>query len=67
VYVNVLAALGFIAATVLFLVASLVLAGARRPLPLVLIPALLAGGIHYVFVVLFRVSLPRGLIERLLS
>ena len=67
VYAAVLKPLGFIVSTVIFLVGALILAGVRRPLPLVLMPVGLAVVLFYVFYELLRVSLPRGVIEGLLS
>ena len=66
VYAAVLKPLGFIVSTVIFLVGALILAGVRRPLPLVLMPVGLAVVLFYVFYELLRVSLPRGVIEGLL-
>ena len=66
VYAAVLKPLGFIVSTIIFLVGALILAGVRRPLPLVLMPVGLAVVLFYVFYELLRVSLPRGVIEGLL-
>jgi putative tricarboxylic transport membrane protein len=66
VYAVVLKPLGFIVSTIIFLVGALILAGVRRPLPLVLMPVGLAVVLFYVFYELLRVSLPRGVIEGLL-
>lgn len=67
VYVNLLAALGYLAATALFLVASMLLAGVRRIWLMLVIAGAFSFSIAYVFAELLRVSLPRGLLERLLS
>ena len=66
VYAAVLKPLGFIVSTIIFLVGALILAGVRRPFPLVLMPVGLAVVLFYVFYELLRVSLPRGVIEGLL-
>lgn len=62
-YVAVLELLGFILATFIFLVGALLLAGARRPLTLILVPTGVSVVLFYVFYELLRVSLPRGIIE----
>jgi putative tricarboxylic transport membrane protein len=67
VYVNILAALGFILATALFLVGALALAGVRHPAPLATVPIVFSAAVYYVFSVTLRVSLPRGIVERFLS
>jgi putative tricarboxylic transport membrane protein len=66
VYAAVLKPLGFIVSTIIFLVGALILAGVRRPFPLVLMPVGLAVVLFYVFYELLRVSLPRGVIKGLL-
>lgn len=62
-YVAVLELLGFILATVIFLLGALLLAGARHPLALILVPTGVSVVLFYVFYELLRVSLPRGVIE----
>jgi putative tricarboxylic transport membrane protein len=64
IYAAVLEALGFMLATMLFLVGALLLAGMRRPLMLALMPVGVSLTLFYVFSVLLRVSLPRGVLER---
>lgn len=65
-YVAILEPLGFILATIIFLVGALLLAGARSLLVLVLMPAGVSVALFYVFYELLRVSLPRGVIEGIL-
>jgi putative tricarboxylic transport membrane protein len=62
-YVVVLELLGFVLATIIFLASALLLAGARRPLALTLVPTGVSVVLYYVFYELLRVSLPRGVIE----
>ncbi len=59
--------IGFIASTVLFGVALLVLSGARRLSVVLLYPVVLAFGLYLPFVNLLRVRLPQGVIEALLG
>ncbi len=66
VYSIVLEPLGFMLATMLFLAAALVLAGARNPLSLTLIPVGVSVALFYVFNQLLSVSLPRAFLEGLL-
>lgn len=65
-YAYILQALGFIAATILFLVGGLLAAGIRGPLALVLLPAGVSVVTFYVFFELLQVSLPQGVLEGLL-
>jgi putative tricarboxylic transport membrane protein len=62
-YAALLEPLGFVLASVLFLAAALLLAGVRRPLLLAVLPPGISLALFYVFYVLLRVSLPRGVIE----
>lgn len=66
VYSMVLEPLGFMLATMLFLAAALVLAGARGLLPLSLIPVGVSFALFYVFNQLLSVSLPRAFLEGIL-
>lgn len=66
-YVNVLAALGYLLATVLFLLATMLVAGARSPAALLLIPPVFSALVYYLFFAVFEVSLPRGALELLIS
>lgn len=66
VYALTLEVLGFMAATVLFLIATLLVAGARNPLVLGLLPAGLSIALFYVFNQLLSVSLPRAFLEGVL-
>lgn len=66
IYATVLEMLGFILATVLFLFCAILLAGARRPLYLILVPPTLSVALFYLFFRLLEVSLPRGLVEGVL-
>lgn len=65
-YAAVLEVLGFILASILFLLGALMLAGVRRPLLLVVIPVGVSVVLFYVFYELLDVSLPRGVVEGLL-
>lgn len=67
VYALALEAIGYIAATALFLAAALMLMGIRRWLLLTLIPLGLSGALFYLFYTVFGVSLPREFLERLIS
>lgn len=62
-YAVILEPLGFMAATVIFLVSSMMLAGVHRPLLLAMIPPGVSLALFYVFSVLLRISLPRGVVE----
>lgn len=62
-YAYLLRELGFILTTILFILATLWLAHARKPLLLILIPLLTAMGLHLIFAEMLNVPLPRGLIE----
>lgn len=66
VYAAVLEMLGFILATTLFLLAAILLAGARRPLYLALVPPVLSVALFYLFSRLLEISLPRGAVEGVL-
>lgn len=65
-YATVLELLGFILSTTLFLLCAILLAGARRPLYLILLPPTLSVVLFYMFSRLLEVSLPRGVIEGVL-
>ncbi|MDR7304412.1 tripartite tricarboxylate transporter TctB family protein [Haloactinomyces albus] len=58
--------LGFILATVLFMVGALLLAGVRRPLRLTLGAVGVAAAMYFLFSVLLEVYLPEGIIEGVL-
>jgi putative tricarboxylic transport membrane protein len=66
-YVNILAALGYLLATMLFLVGALLLARVRHPVALVTIPPAFTVLVYSIFHVAFEVSLPRGVLERLIT
>jgi putative tricarboxylic transport membrane protein len=67
VYVNVLAFLGFILASLLFLLSALLLAGVRGVVSLIVIPPVFSILVYYLFYELFQVVLPRGPLESLIS
>lgn len=67
VYILVLSPLGYVVATVLFLVATLLLMGIRSLLVLILVPIGLTLIIFYLFYVGFGVPLPYTFIEGLLT
>ncbi|WP_256839784.1 tripartite tricarboxylate transporter TctB family protein [Ornithinimicrobium faecis] len=62
-YAYLLRELGFILTTTLFMLVTLWLANARKPLLLVLLPLLIAVGLHFIFAETLHVPLPRGLVE----
>lgn len=65
-YAGLLEVAGFILATFLFLISSLLITGVRRLLVLALLPAGVSVAVFYVFYRLLEVSLPRGIVEGLL-
>lgn len=62
-YAYLLRELGFILTTTVFMVVTLWLASARKPVVLVLLPLLTALGLHFIFAEMLNVPLPRGLVE----
>lgn len=67
IYAFALEAIGYIAATALFLLAAMILMGIRRLLPLLLLPLVTSVSLFYIFYTIFGVSLPREFLERLIS
>ena len=65
-YAALFEALGFVAATALFLLGALLLAGIKRVAYLILVPVGVSVVLFYLFYELLEVSLPRGLLEGLL-
>jgi putative tricarboxylic transport membrane protein len=65
-YAFMLQPLGFVAATIVFLVGALLIMQVRRLLTLVLVPLGVALALHYVFSVALAVYLPPGFIEGIL-
>ncbi|QVQ50053.1 tripartite tricarboxylate transporter TctB family protein [Spiractinospora alimapuensis] len=66
-YVNVLAPLGYLLATTVFLGVALRLAGVRNVLALVGVSVAFSAAVYFTFYGVFDVSLPRGPLERLLT
>jgi putative tricarboxylic transport membrane protein len=65
-YAALLEPLGFTLASILFLLGALLLAGARKPVYLIIIPPGLSLALFYMFYAWLEVALPRGLIESVL-
>lgn len=66
-YVNLLAPLGYLMATTIFLVVALLLAGVRNVLALVIVSVTFSAAVYFTFYGVFDVSLPRGPLERMLT
>lgn len=66
-YTVALEPLGYIASTVIMLVATMLLMGIRSILPLIVVPIAIALANFYVFYIAFGVPLPFTYLERLLS
>ncbi|NJC21479.1 putative tricarboxylic transport membrane protein [Arthrobacter pigmenti] len=66
-YALALEAIGYIAATAVFLAAALLLMGIRSWLPLILLPVGFSVALFLFFYNVFGVSLPREFLERLIS
>lgn len=66
-YALLLSPLGFVLATVAFMVAALYLMGVRKPIPLVAMPIALALLVYVLFTAALSVYLPQGLLEGIIS
>jgi len=66
VYAALFEALGFVTATMLFLLGALLLAGIKQVAYLILMPVGVSVVLFYLFYELLEVSLPRGFLEGLL-